>query len=169
MSDRVVVMTHGRVQQIGTPLEIYGNPRDEFVATFVGQSNLLRCRVVEKRGNVLTAETDCQTKLTVLSASMCPGDSLLLLIRPELIELGPPEVSGINCFRGRIQQLAYMGAFFEYRVDAAGQNFLVQQPAGRHSDRYLPGSEVTVRWDPAVVVCLNENQGVAADQAKDEI
>lgn len=155
MSDRVVVMSNGRVEQVGSPGDVYNYPANEFVAGFVGRSNLIRCRVVSRDEQLTTAKMESGDVVLVSSLPTGPADEQMLLVRPELIEIAEPTISGMNCFRGTVSHAAFLGAAIEYMVEAAGQTFIVHQPAGRHRRLFLPGEEVVVRWDPTAAVSLN--------------
>src|SRR5207302_8794277 len=79
IADRIAVMRDGRIEQIGRPEEIYGAPRTDFVADFVGVSNLFSCRVVSGAGGVVEWESD---RLRVPSAGLADGDDGVVSIRP---------------------------------------------------------------------------------------
>ncbi len=154
MSDRVIVMAGGRVEQIGSPLEVYSRPRNAFVAGFVGRSNLIVCRVVASDAEGTKAKAEAGHLITMAKTDTVPGESLTVLIRPERIGLCPPGASGENCVAGRVKQVAFFGASFEYWVDVSGQDFIVHQPASADQGSPVPGDEVSLRWDAGAVVPL---------------
>jgi iron(III) transport system ATP-binding protein len=123
LSDRVVVMEAGRVQQAGNPMEIYARPANRFVADFIGRVNFLEGRVVcvgpakvsvDIRGRVI--------EVSASGASLAPGDPAALVVRPETIRL-TPAASG-SPFAGTIRRATYLGATVEYELDWAGANIL---------------------------------------------
>ena len=130
MSDQVAVMTGGRVQQIGTPQEIYNQPNTAFVATFVGENNHIRGEINSTTHNQATLSTPCgELKGCLGSTELRPGDEAWLFIRPERCILDgttPAE----NRLHGRIAQLDFDGpsqicnlqveeTFFESLFEAA--------------------------------------------------
>jgi putative spermidine/putrescine transport system ATP-binding protein len=124
MSDRIAVFNEGRIEQISPPVELYERPVNEFVAGFVGISN-----VIERDGERLT-------------------------IRPEKIELLDPDHApdGIHSERGRIVEVAYAGMLTRYTValDAGGTLQMVKQNLGDEPGEASPeqGKEVLVGWRP---------------------
>ncbi len=122
MSDRVAVFSDGRIEQVSPPVELYEHPANEFVAGFVGVSNL-----IEREGKTLT-------------------------IRPEKIELLEAPSADLHSEPGRISEVAYAGAITRYTVDleAGGTLQLVRQNVDSASPEALPeqGKTVLVGWRP---------------------
>ena len=124
MSDRIAVFNDGRIEQVSPPVELYEHPVNEFVAGFVGVSN-----VIERDGKRLT-------------------------IRPEKIELldSAAPTSDLHSERGRVVEVAYAGMVTRYTValDAGGTLQLIKQNVGSASGNALPeqGKEVLVGWRP---------------------
>ncbi len=154
MSHRIIVLSSGRIEQIGTPLDVYASPANEFVAGFLGRSNVIRCRVLERGGALITAKMESGDTIAARAPEAAPGDAVRLLIRPESISIRPAGQSGENCLQGRVSQVAFMGAFAEYVVDAGGTALLVQEPLGGGRGVRRPGERVTLWWDPALAVAL---------------
>ena len=154
MSDRVIVLANGEVQQIGSPFEVYSQPSNEFVAGFVGQSNLVRCRVIGLENGATVAKSDFEQTVTIAKTRAGVGDELLLLVRPELIEIGRSGVEHVNRFPGRISQAMFMGARLQYRVKVGERDFIVHQPAKPGSKPLAVGEPVVLGWDPAAAVEL---------------
>jgi spermidine/putrescine ABC transporter ATP-binding subunit len=120
LSDRIAVMNHGRVEQLGAPREIYERPATRFVADFIGASTVLRGRAVAADRVAVAAVT-----LRVTGArALAPDGDVELAIRPERVRLaaGP----GDNVLDGRIETLVYQGAQMEVTVRLVdGQRVLV--------------------------------------------
>lgn len=117
ISDRIVVMSQGRIEQVGTPDKIYNYPSNEFVAQFVGQLNLLPVTGVDlKEGKCVLAGQPIKFEHT-------PGrtisDSPRLAIRPEELQLGTGE--GRNALKGRVESVLFLGAVVRLRVDVGGE------------------------------------------------
>ncbi len=118
MSDRVVVMDKGVIQQVGTPEDIYNEPKNAFVADFIGESNIidgvmLRDRLVEF----------CGRRFECLDAGFAPNEPVDVVIRPEDIDLIPYEAGFI---RGTVTNITFKGVHYEFIVDVAGFKWLVQ-------------------------------------------
>jgi putative spermidine/putrescine transport system ATP-binding protein len=116
VSDRVAVMSSGRIEQIGTPSEMYGAPATPFVAEFIGTMNRLESVVVDgERGEVEHGGT----RLTVDAARGRPrGERVLVLVRPELLELEPSTngVGGDNSLAGEVITHTFLGSVTRVKV-----------------------------------------------------
>jgi putative spermidine/putrescine transport system ATP-binding protein len=121
LSDRIVVMSKGRVEQIGTPYEIYKKPATEFVASFVGQLNLIPVKVVNQ------AEKQVQLDGSIITAGRVADkfsfESPCLAVRPE--EITPGNVDGQNNLQGTVESIHYLGSIVRIRVNVHGNLFLL--------------------------------------------
>ena len=114
MSDRIVVMNEGRIEQIGTPFEIYNFPRTRFVASFVGTLNILSARVVEPAAGRI--EIDGQELIASRAvADAAAGDIRSVALRPEAVTLTEAGSHG-NRLSGRIEQVDFLGSVVRIRV-----------------------------------------------------
>jgi len=89
MSDRVAVFNHGRIQQVAAPETLYEEPERVFVATFIGDNNLLHGRVLEIERDICTVDTGNDVVSAFLVAPRQVGDAVTLTIRPERVALAP--------------------------------------------------------------------------------
>jgi iron(III) transport system ATP-binding protein len=157
LSDRIAVMRDGRIAQIGRPYQIYHQPRSAFVATFVGRSNLLRGRLLERDGDGARMETALGAVLCKApddSGSAAPG---AVLIRPEHVVLAAAaETSGpaINRFRGRVLQVAFLGEAAECVVQIGETEIVVRSMAG-HRDEFGP---VDVFFPPEKTLAIEADE-----------
>lgn len=118
LSDRVVVMNRSRIEQVGTPTEIYNYPSTEFVASFVGQLNVLPVEGVD------AASATCRLggqliRLEREEAARPLGTAPRLAIRPEEFALGPATQPDQNEVQGRVETLIFLGAIVRMRVEVA--------------------------------------------------
>jgi spermidine/putrescine transport system ATP-binding protein len=164
MADRVAVMNNGRIEQLGTPAELYESPRTTFVANFLGQSNLVAgTRVEREAGGVL--RVDCHGQRVTIGADRCvDADHLLLGVRPEKIQLlaqSKIALSGDNVFAGgEITDASYLGVSTQYLVMMPwGQELTVFVQNRGAADRFAPGDRVQLCWEPAYTF------GLAGDAA----
>jgi spermidine/putrescine transport system ATP-binding protein len=143
MSDTIVVMNQGYIQQVGTPEVIYNEPKNAFVADFIGESNIIHATMIEdKLVNILGAKFPC---VDVGFGKNKPVD---VVIRPEDIDLVKPE-DGI--IRGRVTSLIFKGVHYEMDVFANGHEWLV------HSTDLCPvGSEVGIFVNPFDIQIMNK-------------
>lgn len=122
LSDRVAVMSAGKLQQYGPPREIYQRPANRMVADFMGLVNLIPVKVAAKAagdGAWKVAVGDAMVDMTVPFAPE-PGSDLMMAVRPENVALGEGE------FRGVVRQATFLGNINDYQVDALGTRVRVQ-------------------------------------------
>jgi spermidine/putrescine transport system ATP-binding protein len=149
MADRIAVMNDGRIEQEGSAEDLYEAPRTEFVANFLGTSNLIDGRLVGA-GEVQTHDG---ARLRVPTAPD-GGDAVRVGVRPEkvsLIPAGGEPPDGANVLHGTIEVAAYLGVSLQYQVRAAGGEELtviVQNSNGNGRDSLAPGRQVLLAWDP---------------------
>ncbi len=118
LSDRVVVMNAGRVEQVGTPLEIYNTPQTAFVAAFVGTLNVLHATVHDPAaGSVMVAEREL-TGITAVRTKQ-RGDAVTITVRPEAIAITSADAA--NHLRVTVEEVTFLGAIIRVRVRACGQ------------------------------------------------
>jgi iron(III) transport system ATP-binding protein len=141
MADRIVVMNAGRIEQIGTPEEVYDRPKSRFVARFIGASNVVDARHVSGSQVEVAGR-----KLAIGQGEFAgPGKDMSFCVKTHDLELSASQpADGDNTLPGVVRGQAYLGAHRDYIVDV-GQELLVSAPAGFN----VPvGSKVHVRFRP---------------------
>jgi len=134
LSDRIAVMNEGRVEQIGTPSEIYDFPKTPFVADFIGETNLFEGYVESVDASLIKVTTQQGLSILVKPTAACNGstsDPVVVSVRPEKIQvtLDAPG-SRINCFEGRLIHTMFLGAHVHYVVQLlSGDRVTVMQPS----------------------------------------
>lgn len=150
MSDIVVVMDHGKVQQIGAPLDIYRQPANTFVATFMGNTNLLDA-VVEDPTTLITGSL--KVKVNTMEGNPAPGSKVAISIRPEEVHILPGDAKGENRRAGTVTFVRDVGASVEIYVDCHGTSII-----GITSRKFYTGASqgdrVTVELPPEACVVL---------------
>jgi spermidine/putrescine transport system ATP-binding protein len=161
MSDVIVVMQHGRIQQQGVPAELYERPINRFVADFIGTSNFLPAVVVEAGGadEMTTVRTErglvLRGAVTDGRARPSTGDPVTVATRPERLHLvgadaATQATAGMIEVAGRVRQGTYLGDTTEYRIetDQVGELIVRQQnTAGASTGHgFGPGDRVVVLW-----------------------
>ena len=153
MADRVGIMRAGRIEQIGTPQELYRAPRNTFVAGFLGESNLLSGTVASRVGEAATlALPALGRELTGrCTAPLAPGAAAAALIRPEATRLAPD-----GRLRGRVAEVVYLGEIFATRVTlASGQEMWSRSFAS--SPPPAEGSETGITFSPDDVLVIADD------------
>ena len=122
MSDRIAVMSHGKVLQIGAPVEIYERPNCKFVADFIGDSNFLEGEVLRiEDGKVTTFVPKLGAEINGMSqVEFKRGDKVVISIRPEKIRLSAQPALSQNSFEVKVTNSAYIGSDTRLEVDANG-------------------------------------------------
>jgi ABC-type Fe3+/spermidine/putrescine transport system ATPase subunit len=162
LSDRIAVMNGGRVEQLGTPEELYDRPATRFVADFIGTTNLLAGRVASVAADGAVIDLEAGGRCVVGADGLTPGGAVEVAVRPEALELvartgaGAPvggEAAGGSWLRGTIEQSAYLGTSISYQVRASGGQRLVAT-VPRTQGRLAAGLPVDIRWrtDDALVL-----------------
>jgi spermidine/putrescine transport system ATP-binding protein len=163
MADRIAVMHDGRIEQDGTPAELYERPRTEFVAGFLGTSNLVRGRVRSRDGVLAEVETHDGALLRVPAAHLNGAADVKVGVRPEKVTLhaaGAETPAGANVLRGRVTVAAFLGVAFQYVIESTGGDELtvVVQNAGDADAASLgPGREVVLAWAPDHTFVVKED------------
>jgi len=153
ISDRVAVLQHGRVVQIGTAQELFDRPRTRFVAEFIGRTNLID-GVAEETNSVVRGAL----RLRVAAGELRRGEAVAISIRPHQIELRPPTTSpaggdGENVLRGTVLRASYLGDGVDYQVQLADGDTILRV-AGPTPLRARPGESVSLRIPAAACIPL---------------
>jgi spermidine/putrescine transport system ATP-binding protein len=152
MSDRIAVMQAGRIEQLGTPEELYERPATRFVADFIGSTNLLR-GVVEPDGSIRLSSGEIAH---AAHDGLAAGSAVEISLRPESIELVPADAVG--AIRGQVEQAAYLGTNLSYQVRTAG-GLVLSVLASKTGIRLPVGSEVAMTWPPSEALVLGGAAG----------
>jgi len=118
MSDTVVVMNEGKIQQIGSPIDIYNEPQNAFVADFIGESNII--------DGIMKADYQASFAghtFSCLDAGFAPGEEVDVVIRPEDVDIVPPEK---GMLQGTVTSVTFLGVHFEIIVDIHGFKWMIQ-------------------------------------------
>ena len=162
MSDRIAVMNAGRVEQIGTPTEIYDQPRTRFVADFIGDTNIFRGqRAMMDRGAGLAVGSGLVLTLPKAVATAGNEAGLSVALRPEKIVVSPSSGadggSAGRSARGTVESTNFLGGAVLYRIVLEdGQRVLAQQPNSGARPFHAPGQAVTLSWQPGDLVILED-------------
>ena len=155
MADRLVVMSAGRVQQVGSQRELYEQPVNAFVAGFVGRTNFLRGRV--EAPGIFRSESG----LAIRCGESMLANGRTLALRPERLSLAAAHVAGAdNSFEGTVEFASYLGGILEYYVRLSPQERLMVQAPNKLADPvYEVGDRVHLHWPAQASLVLADDGG----------
>jgi iron(III) transport system ATP-binding protein len=160
MSDRVVVMNQGVIQQVGDPHTIYARPVNAFVANFIGAANLMRGILLGRSGELLEMQIplgEGRAPLHVKAVGgndVAPGQQLILSVRPEDVVVHPRKPDSASCgnlFEGEVIDTIYLGNFLECRARVGRYEISVQID---HYEHLVPRQKVFLSFQPDHGLCL---------------
>ena len=160
MSDRIEVMSQGKVLQMGPAVEIYERPTTRFVAAFIGESNFLDGRVTSIQGDKTVVKVAAwNTELTGLSTTkISVGDEVVVAIRPEKVRLGETPAAAENSLEGTVSTSTYIGSDTHVYLDVRGQRIKVweQNRTSRLDPRslYQVGAKAWITMPPENTLVL---------------
>lgn len=143
MSDRVVVMNAGRVEQIAAPREIYHAPATPFVLRFVGRSLRVDGRVAARDGELLIIDT----ALGTLRAPGRPfaGNSVLVAVRPEAVRIGPPGRDD-NSVQMMVKDVIFLGSRTQILFESQSGDTAMAELSDAMASNVVPGSMAALSW-----------------------
>ena len=148
MADVIAVMNRGRIEQLGPPVELYERPRTEFVAGFLGVSNLLRGTVTAPDRVRIERGDELHVPLGGRTGDVAVG------VRPEKLRLGPPR-EGENALSGTVKETAYVGVATQYIVATPAGDLVVYAQNTDGSRPLAPGAVALLSWSPESTFVLD--------------
>jgi spermidine/putrescine transport system ATP-binding protein len=172
MSDRLAVMSQGRVEQIGCPEDIYERPETRFVAGFIGTSNIIEAEVAGRAGDLLRLESAPGDRLLVTlpeSRSLRAGEKLAFTVRPEKLRVAPetdPVPDRCCTVAGTVADVVYQGVSTQLvvRTDEDATLVAFRQNNERVNDAGAPGQRVRLVWEPEFNVVLGDQPATADEE-----
>lgn len=145
MSDTVVVMADGKIQQIGTPTDIYNEPVNAFVADFIGESNILDGAMPE----------DCRARFagqtfTCVDAGFAKNEPVDIVIRPEDVDVVSPEK---GMLKGTVTSVTFKGDYYEIIVDVKGFKWMIET-----SDYVAPDANIGLHIEPDAIHVMKKSE-----------
>ncbi|WP_292038478.1 ABC transporter ATP-binding protein [Mesorhizobium sp.] len=154
MSDRIVVMNAGSVEQIGTPEEVYEMPATAFVADFLGKANMLAGTVSKSDGAIAITLAAGQTIDVTSPRPLAPGSKVTVVVRPQKLSVGA--TASANRLSGRVVSTSYLGGSAIYEIDIGGETS-IRANAPINGRIVREGETIEVGFDPAGCVLLDES------------
>ena len=145
MSDTIVVMSEGRIQQIGTPQDIYNEPKNAFVADFIGESNILDGVMLEDYKVRFSGKT-----LPCVDKGFREREQVDVVVRPEDVDIVPEE---IGMLRGVVTSVTFMGVHYEVIVDIGGFKWMIQT-----TDYVAEGERIGLFIDPDAIHIMQKSE-----------
>ncbi|MBO5128694.1 MAG: ABC transporter ATP-binding protein [Clostridia bacterium] len=145
MSDTVVVMNEGKIQQIGSPIDIYNEPENAFVADFIGESNILDgVMKADYRASFSGKTFDC------LDSGFAPNEPVDVVVRPEDVDIVTPDK---GMLQGIVTSVTFLGVHFEIIVDIGGFKWMIQT-----TDEHHEGDEVGLFIEPDAIHVMKKSK-----------
>jgi len=164
LSDRVIVMRDGRIQQIGTPQQIYEDPNSKFIAGFVGKAAFFPVELIEKRDSTKTASGSsgiwvCKLKnktfeLNRFASDVVLGQEAVIMARPESLRLAE---SGVGAVEGIVKMNVYLGHSIESFVETSDGEVLIQIDDPASKKIYPEGAKVSIEFNPERIRLLKND------------
>ncbi len=145
MSDRVVVMDGGKIQQVGTPQDIYNEPQNAFVADFIGESNIVDGKMIRD----FYVEFSGQ-RFECLDKGFSPNEQVDVVVRPEDVDIVEPEK---GMLKGTVTSVSFLGVHYEIIVDIGGFKWMIQT-----TDEHGEGEEVGLFIEPDAIHIMKKSQ-----------
>jgi iron(III) transport system ATP-binding protein len=146
LSDQIVVMNQGKVQQVGTAVGIYRRPTNRFVADFIGRANFLPAEVLGAAGPGRWQVRVLDQALNVPGTeSVRVGTPALLMVRPESLRVSATPLSGAGVLAATVARTAYLGSLAEYELALGGQRVVAVRHDPGEGDLYAVGLPVWVQ------------------------
>jgi spermidine/putrescine transport system ATP-binding protein len=165
MADTIAVMNEGKIEQMGSPADLYDNPETAFVANFLGQSNLIKGTITGNDGDSIIADLYGQKISLPKNRSHAVDNSMYAGIRPEKFRIsliGTP-VTGNVLTGGRIEDVSYIGVSTQYQVEMPwGQELMVFEQNDDGVAPFNKGDAVNISWAPIFTFALRGDEDVTA-------
>ena len=145
MSDTIVVMSEGRIQQIGTPIDIYNEPENAFVADFIGESNIVDGIMRQDFSVTFSGHT-----FTCVDKGFAKNENVDVVIRPEDVDIVPIEK---GMLRGTVTSITFMGVHYEIIIDINGFKWMIQT-----TDYVDEGAEVGLYIEPDAIHIMKKSE-----------
>lgn len=182
MSDRIAVMRSGRVDQLGTAEDLYERPSTEFVAGFLGVSNLLEGRIVDAASGHIEVELDAGQRLRAAHERLPTGTRVKVGVRPEKVRLRATDAStdaidtdagsDINVLEGKVTDASYVGVSTQYVVRLVqGQDVVVYAQNLETSgvaEQHQVGQLVRLTWQPKHTFVIGSEAGFQSAGGSDD-
>lgn len=163
LSDWIVVMNHGRVEQMGKPFEVYEHPKNAFVAGFLGKVNFLEGKVIAADSDTVTLEMAFGTRKLNVNESSQVGKNAIYAIRPEKLHVKKStikenELESDLVLSGKVEFITYSGNLSTYTIDCNGKTLLAEVQNQGMPEEIAIGDFVYLTWESASCMRMEEQE-----------
>jgi len=159
LADRVAIMNHGRLEQVGTPAEVYNRPVNRFVGQFLGTANFLRGRVVGGgHGGAAEAEIAGARVPFIAAPDLSAGSAVEIFVRPECVIVGP---AGAGPLAGTVESAIFVGEITRYTVRVGDFQVLATSQNRADHPIHAPGTAVSLRWSADNAIALTPTEAAS--------
>jgi spermidine/putrescine transport system ATP-binding protein len=165
MADTIAVMNEGKIEQMGSPIQIYEHPKTAFVANFLGQTNLFEGTVVGIEGEEIAVKVKDTTIFVPLNLTEIRSGRIVFGVRPEKVKIVDQGKPGLpkNQINGSIKLTAFVGVSTQYEVITNwGQEVSAFEQNIDPTDLGRPGQAVTLAWEPRHSFVLDSDDDLTA-------
>ena len=158
MSDRVAVFNDGRIQQLASPVQLYEEPENSFVAQFIGENNTFNGTVKEIKKDEAVVELDGGTIIRCKAVNVAKaGERTRVSIRPERVEYNKARLQrGAQKVKAEVMEFIYMGDIFRTRLKVAGNDeFIIKTRNAPDQSKLEPGQKIDIGWLPGCCRALD--------------
>lgn len=141
LADRVIIMKDGKMEQAGSPIEVYQHPANEFVANFIGRANIFSGKLIEKNNSSCVIDINGVKYEVAQKIQHNVGDDIKIVVRPESI------IVGQDHFKGKVTKSMFMGAYHEYEVTFGDMTVEISVSNPRSKKSYKIGDELDFALD----------------------
>lgn len=141
LSDRIIIMNKGIIEQVGTPKEVYYTPKSEFIADFIGTANFLEATIKEVKNGKAILDLDGITIEVNYKGDKRTGDKCKLVLRPEAIEIAKE-----GMLSSKVSLSTFMGSYQDYVVEVMGQEIKIQDNNPQGRETFKEGEEVKISF-----------------------
>ncbi|MCX5839604.1 MAG: ABC transporter ATP-binding protein [Deltaproteobacteria bacterium] len=148
MSDMIVVLKEGRIKQLGSPMDLYENPENSFVADFIGESNFIKGTITSCCGEISVFKTDFNQELKAPQNHRYPEKmEVMMAIHPEKIKIIGAKDENLNIIKGRITEVIYLGAITKYYIVIEnGQTIFITHINRSDTPLHPVNDDVMIGW-----------------------
>lgn len=149
MSDRIAVLNLGRIEQLGSPTDLYERPKNKFVADFIGETNLIvDTELTGEKDGMIEFTTSKGMKILTATQPAFSTKKVSIAIRPERVNFAKSPTDLLNTYEGVVQEVIYLGDTLKYRILADGkEELVVTEKNDLESNRYKRGDCVLLGWN----------------------
>lgn len=146
LSDRIIIMKDGVIEQVGTPEEIYQRPKTKFVSEFIGNVNFLKTKVEKIENGKAKVKIGKEEFLLGYSGEKSEGEEAFVVLRPEAINLGREGI-----LKGQVVSSTFMGSYQDYIVDVHGDKICIEVTNPKAKEQFKEGEEVMLNFNPEIL------------------